>query len=69
MAHDDNKAGTHNHGPEFYEKYYEITKNDYWKNPLYYVYNFSESMKRQRIEENKIKEEEKEKKLKESLHS
>ena len=67
MAHDGGSAGTHNHGPEFYEKYYDITKQTYWRNPLYHVYKFSEVMNKQRIEENRQKEDAKEMKLKESL--
>ena len=67
LAHDSNSGGTHNHGPEFYEKYYEITQLNYWKNPLYHVYSFSEYVKKQRIEENRIKEDAKELEMKESL--
>jgi len=69
MAHDNNSAGTHNHGPEFYERYYEITKNTYWSNPLYHVYKFSESMDRQRIEKHRIAEDAKVMKMKEELQA
>ena len=67
MAHCDNSAGTHNHGPEFYEKYYEVTKQGYWRNPLYHVYKFSETMDKQRIEENRRAEDAKEVKMKQEL--
>ncbi len=68
LAHDEEEsAGTHNHGPEFYERYYEITKQGYWKNPLTHVYKFSETMDKSRIDEKRAEEENKEKKLKESL--
>jgi hypothetical protein len=67
MAHDGDTAGTHNHGPQFYEKYYEITKKGYWQNPLTHVYKFSETMDKYRIDEKRRSEDEKEQKLKESL--
>ncbi len=67
MAHDTDTAGTHNHGPEFYEKYYEITKKGSWQNPLHHVYKFSEKMDKERIETKRIQEETKEKDLQESL--
>jgi len=67
MAHDNNSAGTHNHGPEFYEKYYDITKKGYWQNPLYHAYKFADTMDKQRIEENRREEDAKVMKMKEDL--
>jgi hypothetical protein len=68
MAHDGNSAGTHNHGPEFFEKYYNVTKQRYYSNPLFNVYKFSEVMDRNKIEEKRSKEEKKEMELQETLH-
>jgi hypothetical protein len=67
LAHDDNSAGTHNHGPEFYEKYYNITMLGSWYNPLSYVYNFSEKMKQRKIDQKIELENKKDKELKEQL--
>lgn len=68
LAHDNDSAGTHIHGPEFYEKYYEITTNNHqWENPLFYALTFSDKINWTKIEEQKAKEEQKEKELKESL--
>jgi hypothetical protein len=67
MAHCQNTAGTHNHGPEFYEKYYEVTKQAYWKNPLTHVYKFSETMEKQKIESQRIAEDAKMLKMQEEL--
>jgi len=67
LAHDRDTAGTHNHGPEFYEKYYEITRKNYYVNPLYFISKFAKSMKTKKIENKRAKEIEKEKALKEKL--
>lgn len=68
LAHDENTAGTHIHGPYFYEKYYEIThKKRAWKNPLYHAFNFYNMMVKAKIEEAKAKEEEKEQATMEKL--
>ncbi len=67
MAHDGNTAAGHNHGPEFYEKYYEITRLLHWKNPLSHVYKFSETMNKFRNTERTKVEEAKEKKMKDSM--
>ena len=67
MAHCYDTAGTHNHGPEFYEKYYEVTRQSYWVNPLTHVYNFSKIMNKHRIESKRIEENAKEQKMKEEL--
>jgi len=67
MAHDENSAGTHVHGPEFYEEYYKVTKQTYWRNPLYHVYKFSEVMDRHKIEQYRQAEIDKEEKMKEEL--
>ena len=67
LAHDDSTAGTHVHGPEFYEKYYEITKNEYGDNPLLNIMEFSKKVERTKIEIKKLEEEKKEKKQKEKL--
>ena len=50
LAHDNNTDGTHNHGQEFYENYYEITRNKSWRNPLSQMLNFREKMRRAKID-------------------
>jgi len=67
LAHDDNTSGTHIHGPDFYENYYEITMRYGYKNPLNHVYTFAEKLKRAKIEQKIAKEEQKEIELKEKL--
>jgi len=67
IAHDENTAGTHNHGPEFYEKYYEITTRSGLENPLYHVYKFSETISKYKTTERIKEEKQKEKKMKDSL--
>ena len=68
LAHDCNTAGTHYHGPQFHEKYYELTHDRRWNNnPLYHCFFFKKAMERCRIEEKKSKEIEKEKELKKKL--
>jgi hypothetical protein len=67
MAHCGDTAGTHNHGPEFYESYYDITMQSYYRNPLFNVYKFSEVMENNKIQEKRAKEEQKEQELKETL--
>jgi hypothetical protein len=47
LAHDCNTAGSHNHGPDFYERYYDIThRSRSYDNPLWRAAKFRESMKR-----------------------
>lgn len=68
MAHDDDSARTHIHGPEFYEKYYEITHNlRFGDNPLFHSFRFIKRMENARIESKKVQEQEKEKKAQEKL--
>jgi len=67
LAHDNTSAGTHNHGPEFFEKYYDITTRSHWNNPLQHVYKFSEKMDRMKIEEKRNNEQAKELELSTSL--
>ncbi len=68
MAHDDNTAGTHIHGPEFYEKYYILTHNKkYYQNPLFFCFMFKKSMLNSNIEAKKRKEAEKEAERNEKL--
>ncbi len=68
MAHDKNTAGTHIHGPEFYERYYVLTHDKtYQHNPLFYAYSFKKSMIASNIESKRMKEKEKERKSKEKL--
>ena len=59
MAHNSNTAGTHVHGPDFYEKYYEITSGSWYNNPISHSYNFVDAMQRARIDEKIAEEEEK----------
>jgi hypothetical protein len=68
MAHDDDSAKTHIHGPEFYEKYYEITHNTRWNmNPLYHAFKFKKYMANSRIEYAKAQEAEKEREAQKKL--
>ena len=68
MAHDDDSAKTHIHGPEFYARYYEITHDNTWgDNPLYHAFRFKKYMSNSRIEMKKAEEEEKERKAQEKL--
>jgi len=68
MAHEENTAGTHIHGPEYYERFYEIThKKRGYRNPLYHAFDFYDKMCSARIEEKKAQEDEKERATKEKL--
>jgi len=67
MAHKEETAGTHIHGPEFYERYYEITTKYGHSNPFFFVSQFREKMIRNRIENKRDQEQEKEQKAKEKL--
>jgi len=67
LAHDNNSAGTHVHGPEFYEKYYEITQKNHYHNPLYYIHKFKDSMARAKANERREKEEKKRKEQQKEL--
>ena len=62
LCHCSNTAGTHYHGADFYERYYEITHRVYYKNPIYYVSKFRDAMYRAKIDKKRQEEEEKEKK-------
>ncbi len=66
MVHDNDTAGSHLHGPDYYEKYYEITEKSY-NNPFYYVYQFAKKMKSCRIENKRMEEDKKEQDAKEKL--
>lgn len=67
LSHCSNTAGTHYHGADFYEKYYEITNRSFHKNPMYYISKFRDTMKRMKIIKKMKEEEEKEKKANEEL--
>jgi len=67
LAHDSNTSSTHVHGPDFYEKYYDITMKFGWKNPLTHAYTFAEKLKRAKIDKKRQAEEQKDKELKEKL--
>jgi hypothetical protein len=68
LAHDVRTDGSHNHGYEFYEKYYEVTRDhDSRENPLRYVSKFETYMKNAKIDKKRKEEKEKENKLKEEL--
>jgi hypothetical protein len=68
LAHDDDTSGTHVHGSEFYERYYEITmKSNQYNNPLVNAFSFADKLKRAKIDDKRQQEEEKDKKLKEEL--
>ena len=67
LAHDGNSAGTHVHGPEFYEKYYEVTQRNHGDNPFYHIHKFSETMKKAKYDERKEEEEKKRKKQQKEL--
>ncbi|RLI65413.1 MAG: hypothetical protein DRO67_02705 [Candidatus Asgardarchaeum californiense] len=70
MAHDSDTAGTHNHGPEFYEKYYDLTtQRGFWNNPLVHVYRFSETMDSFRRSEKEKEEKKKEKQMKDEMQA
>jgi hypothetical protein len=67
LAHDVETTGTHHHGEEFYEKYYEITMKNYYNNPLSYISKFADIMKNAKIDEKIAQEREKEQSLKDKL--
>ena len=67
LAHNEKTTGTHYHGQDFYETYYELTGKVYHKNPFYYVTQFAKKMKSLRIEDKRAKEEQKEQEAKEKL--
>ena len=50
LAHDEATDGSHVHGPEFYERYHEITMKE-WDNPLALIAQFNDLMRGQRIED------------------
>jgi len=57
MAHDGNTAGSHVHGPEFKDRYYEITyEKTYYRNPLFHAFSFIKAMQQCRIDEKMLKE-------------
>lgn len=67
LAHDENTAGTHQHGPQFYEKFYEIVHRSSYDNPIYFVTQFRKAMDRKKIDDKRQEEEDKIKKAKEKL--
>lgn len=68
MAHDGNTAGSHVHGPEFYERYYRITHDKtYHRNPLFHAFGFVKAMKQSRIDEQQAKQDAKDKEVMEKL--
>ncbi len=68
MAHDFNTAGTHIHGPEFYENYYNLTHDrNHNSNPLFHAFGFKKVMLASRIEDKKQKEEQKQVEAKKKL--
>ena len=68
LAHDQNTAGSHVHGPQFYERFYEVVFNKHWNgNPLYASFSFKRAMEKARMNEKIQAEEKKEKKLKQKL--
>jgi hypothetical protein len=61
-AHDEQTDRTHVHGPEFYERYHEITISDYSRNPLIMIPTVYEKLKnetRWEASQNRIKQSEK----------
>jgi hypothetical protein len=69
LAHSNDSQGTHNHGYEFYEKYYEITSQKY--SPLIFMTDFckkiNDSKYMARVEAREKKKKEKIEKLQERL--
>ena len=68
LAHDENTAGSHIHGPQFYERYYELTFDRRWNNNIFYAtFSFKKAMEKARMDEKLRKEDEKDKALKQKL--
>lgn len=68
LAHTTNTAGSHIHGPDFYESHYDIVHNsNYWQNPFIQSYSFKDKIKKLAIEAKKEKQEEEDRKALEKL--